>query len=177
MINHACSFTGHRPIAFFFGYDEKNEMFLSLKKDLLAAIEYMIVKKDCTVFNTGMALGFDIWAAEAVLALKDSKYPNIVLNAYIPTKQPNSNWPKDTKTRYNYILSRCNKVICFADDESYKREYIMRRNRALVDNCNYLIACYNGKSSGTGYTFNYAKNKNIPILNIWKDKYNVSSKY
>ncbi len=37
------------------------------------------------------------------------------------------------------------------------------RNKQIVDECDCLLAFWDGKSRGTSYTINYAKEKNKPI--------------
>ena len=52
--------------------------------------------------------------------------------------------------------------------DTYQRGCVHIRNRYLVDNCDLLIAIYNGEDKcGTAYTVNYAKQqgKEIVILN------------
>lgn len=41
------------------------------------------------------------------------------------------------------------------------------RNRQIVEQCNQIIACYDGrKSGGTYYTINYAHKRHIPVTVI-----------
>lgn len=167
----ACSFTGHRPSYFCFGYNESDEKCIQLKYILKKAILFLVTKKNIKVFNTGMAIGFDMWAAEMVIEVK-KEFPDVKLMAYLPTDEPNNKWPKETINRYNYILSQCDEVFILNSQNTQSvKKSMLYRNRALVDNCCCIITCYDGKSSGTGYTINYAKQKNIPILNIFKDEY------
>ena len=51
--------------------------------------------------------------------------------------------------------------------KEYTRDCMQKRNRYLVDSCDYLIAVWYGTASGTGSTVRYAQenNKSIIIIN------------
>lgn len=70
-MNKTCCFTGHRPKSLPFGYDEGAEGCKRLKALLTEGIEKQITENGVTHFISGMAMGVDIYAAEAVLELKD----------------------------------------------------------------------------------------------------------
>ena len=82
-MNKTCCFTGHRPKSLPFGYDEGAEGCKRLKALLTESIEKQITENGVTHFISGMAMGVDIYAAEAVLELKE-KYPHITLECAIP---------------------------------------------------------------------------------------------
>lgn len=69
-MNKTCCFTGHRPKSLPFGYDEGAEGCKRLKALLTESIEKQITENGVTHFISGMAMGVDIYAAEAVLELK-----------------------------------------------------------------------------------------------------------
>lgn len=107
-------------------------------------------------FFTGMALGVDIWCAEAVLGLRE-RHPEIKLTAVIPCREQESKWNAQDQQRYQGILSQCDKVICIS--ESYTNDCMLKRDRALVELCDVLIAVFDGKPGGTKYTVDYAAKK------------------
>ena len=82
-MNKTCCFTGHRPKSLPFGYDEGAEGCKRLKALLTESIEKQITENGVTHLISGMAMGVDIYAAEAVLELKE-KYPHITLECAIP---------------------------------------------------------------------------------------------
>lgn len=60
----------------------------------------------------------------------------------------------------NFAKSNGIKVDVFKPNYSlHGRGATFVRNRAMVDACDYVLAIWDGKSHGTQYTINYAKNK------------------
>ena len=104
-------------------------------------------------FYTGMALGVDMWCAEAVLRLREI-HPEVRLNAVIPCRGQESRWSAREQQRYQKILAQCSKVMCLS--ESYTKDCMMKRNRALVELCDLLVAVFDGKPGGTKFTVDYA---------------------
>ena len=49
------------------------------------------------------------------------------------------------------------------DYEKYGRLAPLERNKLIIDNCDSVLAFWDGKSRGTQYTLDYAKVKNKPI--------------
>jgi len=49
------------------------------------------------------------------------------------------------------------------DHEKYGEEAKLVRDRQIVDNCDQIIAFWDGECAGTDYTINYAKKKDIQI--------------
>ncbi|MDE6727494.1 MAG: DUF1273 domain-containing protein [Oscillospiraceae bacterium] len=148
------SFTGHRPEKLpFFGEDDP--LCVELKKRLRDQIEQLI-EDGAEEFCTGMARGVDIWAAELVLELK-SAYPGLRLTAVIPCPEQADRWVSDQKTRYQSILEQCDKAI--TTSPSYTKGCMQKRNKALVDMCDVLVAVFDGTRGGTMQTVNYAKSK------------------
>lgn len=83
MKDRSCCFTGHRPNSLPFGYNEHEESCVKLKTILTDTIEKQITENGVTHFISGMAMGVDIFAAEAVLKLKE-KYPQITSRMCYP---------------------------------------------------------------------------------------------
>ena len=155
------SFTGYRPQKLpFFGEDDP--MCVGLKMRISRQIE-KLTDSGAGEFFTGMALGVDIWCAEAVLELKASR-PDIKLTAVIPCRGQELKWNSAEQRRYHDILERCDKVLCLA--ESYTKDCMLARNRTLVDLCDLMVAVYDGKSGGTKHTVDYAEKKGRRIVII-----------
>lgn len=77
-----CCFTGHRPHKFPFKYNERHPDCIQLKSLLKREIKKAI-HEGYKTFISGMAIGVDIWAAEAVLELR-KLHPRIRLVAAVP---------------------------------------------------------------------------------------------
>lgn len=146
------SFTGHRPEKLPF-FSEEDPMCVDLKNRLKKQIKKLILD-GADEFFTGMARGVDMWAAEAVLELK-SEFPNITLTAVIPCPDQTKSWNAEDKARYNSILEQCAKKLVISP--SYTRGCMLKRDRALVDLCDILVAVFDGQKGGTAYTVDYAK--------------------
>lgn len=145
------SFTGYREEKLnFFGEDDP--LCIALKRRLYEQIE-RLADDGADSFNSGMALGVDTWAAEAVLELKKLR-PEIRLIAVLPCPEQDKLWRDNQKRRYREILERCDKVLTVSPE--YQKGCMLKRNRALVDMCDVLLAVYDGKPGGTRYTVDYA---------------------
>ena len=145
------SFTGYRPQKLpFFG--EEDPMCVDLKNRIYKQIE-KLYECGAADFFTGMALGVDIWCAEAVLELK-KLHPEVKLTAVLPCRGQDAKWGIEERQRYDRILRACDKVMCLS--ESYTKDCMLNRNKALVELCDVLVAVYDGKNGGTKFTVDYA---------------------
>lgn len=159
-----CACTGHRLQNLPFRFNEMDERCINLKERLYVCVEN-IIKKGVTRFVSGMAIGVDLFFAEIVIELRDEKYPDIKLEAAIPCETQAIRWSEDLRDRYYKILAQCDVETML--QKEYTRDCMQKRNRYLVDSCDYLIAVWDGTASGTGSTVRYAQenNKSIIIIN------------
>ncbi len=97
----AVAFTGHREISNI----HQEQVRERLKEAVLQAIHQGVSK-----FYCGMALGFDMMAAEEVLSLKLS-IPMLKLVAVVPFKGQSASWSMVEQQRYAYILSKADDVV------------------------------------------------------------------
>lgn len=116
-------------------------------------------------FLCGMAAGFDLLAAEAVLELR-MEYPDIRLIALIPFRnQPDRFSPMD-KNRYQSVLGQADKVVVLSD--SYFDGCFLRRNDYMLEHSCHVIAYFNGEpKGGTYYTCKRAKRMGMKICNLY----------
>ena len=155
------SFTGYRPEKLpFFGEDDP--LCGELKKRLSEQIKTLI-EDGADEFFSGMARGVDTWAAEAVLELKPA-FPRIKLTAVIPCPEQTDKWSEPEKARYGNILELCDKKLVISP--RYVKGCMKKRNMALVDMCDVLVAVFDGKSGGTMQTVNYSRSKGRKIIVI-----------
>jgi uncharacterized phage-like protein YoqJ len=106
--------------------------------------ERLMVKLSPSVAISGMALGADTWWAETALNLR------VPLHAYVPFLGQDSRWRASDREFYRDLLERATEVIIVCPE--YGPGAFELRNRAMVDNCDLLVAAWNGKRSGG--TFN-----------------------
>jgi len=154
-----CCFTGHRPDAFDFGYDEGDPRCRKLKSDLEQAIE-RAAGDGYRRFVTGMAQGVDMWCAEMVLDMKEDGQP-FTLEAAVPARGQAARWNAPLKKRHERILRLCDNVICIGD--SLDRETLLMRNRYMLSQSSLVIAVARKKSGGTAYTVNLASRLGITV--------------
>ncbi len=130
------AFTGHRPDELG-GYDESNPMAVKVKAKIKSKLQEL--KPELVI--SGMALGVDIWAAEAAIEL------GIPVEAALPFVGQDAIWPKASKERFQGILQKCKKVTV-VNEGGYAAWKMQTRNQYMVDNCDLLIAVWNGKREG-----------------------------
>ncbi len=153
--NQTACFTGHRPQKLPWGFNEDSIDCIAMKEIAKIEIQNAIINYGITHFISGMAIGFDMIAAELVLELKKD-YPFITLECAIPCKEQDKLWREQQKERYKNILSQANKVT-YVSDKPYYYGCMQKRNRYMIDNSSVLIALFNGKPGGTKQTVDYAK--------------------
>lgn len=63
-----------------------------------------------------------------------------------------------------YALKNGIPIIEFLPDyKKYGRKAPLIRNMQIVDNCDFLLAFWNGTSRGTKFTVDYAEKRGVPI--------------
>lgn len=165
------AFTGLRPHKLPFGFDERHSSCVALKNCLAGQMVRMIEIEGVDHFISGMAMGIDMICAELVLELKTT-YPHITLLAAIPCNDQDILWPHQYRQRYRDILAQCDDkhVEC----ESYTDDCMMRRNRFMVNQSDYLIAVWNGAPGGTSSTISFARKMKRKIILIHPSTLTVS---
>lgn len=150
-----CCFTGHRP----------DKLYLDDKKikGLLASVIERSYTEGYTSYISGMAMGFDILAAETVIDLRAS-YPDIKLICAIPYRGFERMRNKVEKERYNSILDKSSYVYYLSPKYSYS--CFQFRNMWMVDRSQRVIAAFCGQSGGTKNTIDYAQKNGIEVVNI-----------
>lgn len=158
----SCCFTGHRPVKLPWGLNEEDERCLALKEELSHRL-IGIYESGYRHFICGMAIGCDMYFAEAVLALREI-HSDVSLDAAIPCGTQPDKWAKNQRLRYNSILDACDSVKVLQVD--YTPDCMMKRNRYMVDNSSLLLACFDGKPGGTMNTILYAKRQGLKTILI-----------
>ena len=165
----SCSFTGHRPKSFPFGYDENNEAFLDLRNKMKSCI-IQAMNAGCRRFYCGMAEGVDLWCAEIVLELADFYEPKPEIIAVVPFIGQD----KTMKTRFFELYHRVMQSASerYLVSRTYHKDCYRKRNQFLVDSCDALIAVYlSGEPlSGTMQTVHYAERKGRKIFRVIVDQ-------
>lgn len=154
-----CAFTGYRPEKMCFGYNEQDERCVRLKKRLHERLEELVAE-GYAHFLSGGAQGFDTFAAEEVLALRE-KYPWVMLEMVSPFDAQADKWSLEAQKRHERLLEKAD--IVTRTSRAYDRGAMFRRNRYLADNCDLLLAYYDGLSGGTRMTVEYANSIDVKV--------------
>lgn len=155
-----CCFTGHRPAKLPWGSDERDPRCLALKRSILREVEALYLQ-GYRHFISGMALGCDLYFAEAVLTLKE-QYPAAVLEAALPFPGQADRWNDHSRARWQAVLERCDRRTVLQDH--YDRSCMLRRDRYMVDSSCAILAAFDDTPGGTKYTLEYAAKKKLDIF-------------
>lgn len=162
MREKSCCFTGHRPTKLPWGSNENDPRCNALKEELYCHVQG-IYEAGYSHFICGMAIGCDMFFAEAVLRLKES-HPEITLEAAIPCGSQPDRWTGPLRRRYNDILNRCSRVNVL--QINYTPDCMQKRNQYMVDNSSLLLACFDGRPGGTMSTILYARRQGLKTIII-----------
>lgn len=147
--------TGHRPDKLG-GYNDK------VKSKLVYLAEVGLKMNEPYGVISGMALGWDQALAIAAIEL------GIPLLAALPFKNQDCKWPDRSRKEYKNILSKADKIVIVSDGE-YSASKMQKRNKWMVDNCDLLLALWNGSFGGTANCIEYANSVNRKIINMWSN--------
>ena len=132
-----CVFTGHRELPLDFS-----------KKQLKSAIEKLI-SLGVDTFLCGMAIGFDLLAAETVLTLR-KKHPQIKLITCIPCIGQEKYFSKTDQKRYVDAVKKADEQVILAD--SYYRGCMQARDKYMAERGDVMIAYCIKTEGGAAYT-------------------------
>lgn len=150
---HIVAFTGHRE------YDGS-------ANEALGEVVDALYRAGARTFRVGMAEGFDLAAAEAVMGLM-SQADDVVLEACVPWSGFHQRFSAENRVRYEAVLVRATVVRYVATH--YDPTVFHRRNDMLVAGADVVVAWWCGKPSGTGYTVGRAKKCGARVVNLYPD--------
>lgn len=110
---------------------------------------------------SGMALGWDTAIALACITL------GIPFIAAIPFRGQERRWPDAAQLRYHRLLNASAEIRIVSPRASI--ESLSARNRWMVDNCEHVVALWNGTPGGTKNCIQYAEVLGRPYSNPWHD--------
>ena len=155
--SQSVAFTGHRNI-------EGNK-----RLELRVAVDNALIElhqSGYRNFINGMAMGFDLLAASAVIALK-RRFSDVKLIAVVPYRNQSEKCSDYEQKRYQYALQNADEVIVLR--EKYCNGCLLRRNDYMLAHASGLIAYYDGKpKGGTFYTIRKASESSMPIINLFR---------
>ena len=148
-------FSGHRNIPFAWRSDLKQR----LKSEITKAYA-----DGFRCFYCGMAMGFDLLAAEAALSLQ-SELRDLQVIAVVPFRGQSDRWSKEAQAKYDAILRIVDDVVVLS--ERYFNGCLLKRNDYMVNHSSRLIAYYDGlNKGGTFYTVKKAGQNGLEVVNL-----------
>jgi uncharacterized phage-like protein YoqJ len=147
--------TGHRP-------DKLGGYSTKASQKLTEFAQYHLYELQPDEVITGMALGWDMSIASACVNL------NIPFIAAIPFEGQEKKWPDFQQELYHQLLRKSREVVNVSKSNMFSFSYYQIRNMYIVDNCDTLLALWNGSIGGTYNCIEYANKVNMPIINLWK---------
>ena len=133
----SCVFTGHRILEDDFS-----------KKRLKIVVQAAIEQGVDTFYN-GVAMGFDLIAAEIVLSLK-KKYSHVKLIACIPCYKQEKNFSEKDKKRYAAVLKKADEKVLLS--EEYYKGCMQARDKYMAERAELMIAYCKKATGGAAYT-------------------------
>ena len=158
-MKHTVAFTGMRPQKMPFAENDFDRRYMIYRHKLREIINTLL-DAGYTNYMSGMAQGFDTWAAEEVLALGAG------LECVIPFPGQADDWDHQSKIIRNQLISRSYKQTVIS--QNYKKGVYYQRNRYMVDNSEIVLCGFDRKTSGgTAYTYNYSleRGKTVIVFN------------
>jgi uncharacterized phage-like protein YoqJ len=152
--------TGHRPDDLYGGYTDEGLQYLIWIAESALMRYKLIHKQHVDRIIAGGALGWD--TALACAAIKGG-YP---LSIYVPFVGQEKMWPEKSQNIYNKTLELADevKIVCEGGYAAWKMQ---KRNEAMVNDCDRVLALWAGTPGGTGNCVNYANKVEKPIDNCW----------
>lgn len=153
----SAAFSGHRHIA------AKREMEIYVKT--LTNI-LLLYRQGYRTFYCGMAIGFDLLAAEAFRQAK-GYHPDMRLIACVPFIGQDKYYSPKDKIRYAALLDMADEKIVLS--KSFSRYAYLRRNDYMLSKADTIIAYLDPSKStgGTAYTISKAHEQNKDVVNLF----------
>jgi uncharacterized phage-like protein YoqJ len=148
------SFTGSRPPKIG-GYKLPNPTYIHVCQQLDKILKELKPEK-CI---SGMALGFDSYAANVCIKLE------IPFVAAIPFIGQEKAWPESSQKTYQKLLSKASEKVIVSEG-GYSAEKMQLRNQWMCDHADIVIACWDKTPGGTKNCIDYAKSINKEIIYI-----------
>ncbi len=115
-------------------------------------------------FLSGMARGFDLWAARTVIGMRSDGFPELHLTAAVPFRGQQDGYGRTDAALYGEILDAADSVETLSP--FYDRDCFRRRNDWMTARASVLVCYYTGLGGGTRYTVEKARRSGLKIINL-----------
>ena len=145
--------TGHRP-------DKLGGYGVDVSTRLVDLARAALMKYRPDEVVSGMALGWDTALALAAIEL------GIPLAAAVPFEGQERKWRPEQQRLFQAILARASTVVVVSPG-GYAVWKMQVRNEWMVDRATGVLALWNGSAGGTGNCIEYARARQVEIVNLW----------
>lgn len=118
------------------------------------------------IFISGMAEGFDLAAAEAVVRLRE-RHPDVRLVAAVPFAAQAGKFGARDRERYAALLAAAAWTVIL--EPCYSHGCYFRRDDWMVDRSRRVVCWYDGSPGGTRYTVRRALSAGIEVVNLYRE--------
>ena len=158
-------FTGHRKERILQGCGN-NPQILAQIREAVAGLVTELYGQGYREYYTGMANGFDMTAAEAVLQVRE-EYGYITLIAAVPFRKQPLWFDAEDRLLYARLLERMDRVVMVS--ENYHKGCYLRRDEYMVRKADTVIAYWDlVPKGGTFYTVSKALEIGKSVINIYE---------
>lgn len=163
--NQVVAFTGHRKERILQGCGNNPGVFDQIREAVTEQV-ISLYEQGYDTFYTGMANGFDMLAAEAVLKARE-EYDDIMLIAAVPFRKQPQWFDAEDQLLYARLLENMDRVVMVS--ENYHKGCYLRRDEYMVSKADTVIAYWDlVPKGGTFYTMNKALERGKPVINIYE---------
>lgn len=157
--------TGHRPNKLGNEYRLVGPYSDHIRKEMQTLIDIYLksIPKDELILISGMALGVDMLWAQIAIA------NGLNWVAAIPCLGQTAKWPVESHNLYLQLLSSPLCKPYYTHRAPYNAWCMQYRNEWMVDNCEKLVAIWDGSKGDTLNCIKYAREKQREILYIDPD--------
>lgn len=127
-----------------------------LRERIPAAVRYLAAEHGMRAGISGMAIGFDLWWAQAIVDA------GLDLWAYVPCPQQTVKWSSTDRREWKRLLDQAAKVRYIS--EFYYPGVMHVRNHAMLSDAHALVAGWRTlkRSGGTFDAVNHARRNRLP---------------
>ena len=151
--------TGHRPDKL--GGYSATENFKAIRRHMRSWLQLQQtlsskLRPEKPTLISGGALGIDQFWMEVGL------YLELPVIAAIPFLGYDAKWPLSSRQEYKELLDQCHEVL-YISEPGYDATKLQIRNKWMVDECDLLVAYWDGSKGGTKNCYDYAVERGKPI--------------
>ncbi len=157
--------TGHRPNKLGNDYDLTSSTISIIKSKIMRVLQQQLADANNVIHTqdhrliSGMALGIDQLFCQIAIEM------GLHFIAAVPCQNQSIKWPQKSVFKYNDLIHKAAEIVVVTEGP-YTPQCMQQRNEWMVDNCDLLIAIWDGSLGGTANCVRYAESKNKQIIRI-----------